>query len=104
MHLFVKGLLPLVLGAAVMTSGCATVDQVNRAQAAADSAHAQADAAFAAAQAAQARADQANSSALAAQTAARDAAASADAARADARAASQRIETTTVRRVRGERG
>ena len=92
-----KGLVALVMGAS-MLGGCATVEQVERAQASADAAKIQADQAFAAAQAAQQRADAANAAALQAQAAARDAAAAADV----ARSTSERIETTRL--ARGERG
>lgn len=104
--LFIRGLLPVVMGA-TMLGGCATVEDVNRAQASADAARMTADQALSAAQAAQQRADQANSaaasaqaSANAAQSAARDAAAAADQAKAQA---NEQIETRT-RLARGERG
>ena len=92
-----KGLVALVMGAS-MLGGCATTEQVARAQASADAAKIEADQAFAAAQAAQQRADAANAAALQAQAAARDAAAAADV----ARSTSERIETTRL--ARGERG
>jgi hypothetical protein len=106
-----SGLLALAIGGSLLTAGCATTEDVQRAQASADAAQMAADRALQVAQGAQQRADAANAAANAAQQAAnnatassREAAAAADQARRYAAAAQAARSETTVRLARGERG
>ena len=108
MH-FAKCFLSAVAGAALL-AGCATMDDVMRAQEAADAARMQADQALAAAQAAAQRADQASSAAQQAQQAAQSAQQNAEQAGNEARAANERAQEAAKplppprRLARGERG
>jgi hypothetical protein len=109
MHRFLStSLAAMALSAALMAGGCASTDDVNRAQATADAAKMTADQALLAAQMAQARADQANATAQTAQNTANSAQSTAQAAAASADQAKEeatREETeTTTRLARGERG
>jgi len=94
---------PLMFVAALLVAGCATVEDVQRAQATADEALLRADQANGAAQAAMGTAQQAQQSAAAAQAAAQNAAFRADEASAQARAAAERPPAQLVV-ARGERG
>jgi hypothetical protein len=107
-----KGLVAMAMSASLLAGGCATTEDVERAQATADSAKMTADQALAAAQSAGQRADAANSAAQQANSAAQQAQSAADRAQAAAqnassaaeaaRAESQRVRTTRL--ARGERG
>lgn len=105
-----KGFLPLALGTALLLGGCATKDDVMKAQTTADQANAAAGRAQSTADQANAAAQRAQQAADAARAAAQSASDAAQKADADAKAASDKVDQHEAtehrhgRRARGERG